>query len=72
MNERSEARTIFYHIAAAEFKAITETVRTINGSIWYHADATDPEEASSGVGFVPRTRTIQLDKMLIEDRRGNR
>ncbi|XP_043288388.1 pancreatic lipase-related protein 2-like isoform X2 [Venturia canescens] len=70
LNERNEARTAFYRIAAVEFQSITDKVDTIEGSIWYQVDKVELEEESSNT--VSQARTIQLDKMIIEDRRGNR
>ncbi|XP_033224046.1 pancreatic triacylglycerol lipase-like isoform X2 [Belonocnema kinseyi] len=61
---------IFYNIAATEYRAITENTKKIRGNVWYRAAINEAENNNTTV--EPIGTTLYLNKLIIEDRKGNR
>lgn len=61
---------VFYNIAATEYRAITENTTEISGNIWYRADMNKAE--SNNTLIEPVGTTLFLNKLAIDDRKGNR
>ncbi|KAK0166814.1 hypothetical protein PV327_004297 [Microctonus hyperodae] len=70
LNERIERQLTFFAIAATTFKAINKNITIINGLIWYQKIIEDNQEEVST--RRPRSSTLLVDGLAIEDRKGNR
>lgn len=61
----------FANIAATKFQSISKSTSEINGKMWYKPE-TDEAENNNTTTVEPVGHTIFVNKIYIENRRGNR
>lgn len=60
----------FYNIGAAKFQSLLKDRSTIKARIWYQKDKNEKNE--DPVKTITNTDILLIDKVTLEDRKGNR
>lgn len=69
MNTRNDASSTMYHISAVKYGSLNEEKNEIVGTMWYQPAMKNEDESSTR---RPRATNLSFDKLILEDRKGNR
>ncbi|XP_015116231.1 pancreatic lipase-related protein 2 [Diachasma alloeum] len=69
LHDRNTESTTFRAISTSKFRSIIEDTKIINGLMWYQSVAAEQDVVTTR---RPQISTLLIDKLAIEDQKGNR